>query len=75
MRTTVDLPDALHKQLVSIARDSSRSLSQTVTDLIERGLTPEHRQELTRSAATGLPLVTLGRFITTEDVRALEDDH
>jgi hypothetical protein len=29
---------------------------------------------LTRSATTGLPVMRLGRVITTEDVRALEDD-
>ena len=74
MRTTVDLPEALHKQLVAIARDSSRTFSQTVADLIRRGLAPGDKHEVMRSAATGLPVVKLGRIITSEDVRALDDD-
>jgi hypothetical protein len=34
MRTTIDLPDDLHRQAMSIARDTSRSLSETVADLM-----------------------------------------
>ena len=30
MRTTVDLPDDLHRQVQAIARDTRRSLSDTV---------------------------------------------
>lgn len=29
---------------------------------------------MTRSSETGLPVVSVGRIVTTEDVRALEDD-
>jgi hypothetical protein len=42
--------------------------------LMRRGLGENRAPELTRSAATGLPVVRLGRMITTEDVRSLEDD-
>ena len=45
---------------LSIARDTSRTLSETVADLIRRGL--------------GLPVVSLGKVITTDDVQSLEDD-
>ena len=38
MRTTIDLPDDLHKQALAIARDTHRTLSETVADLIRRGL-------------------------------------
>jgi hypothetical protein len=74
MRTTVDLPADLHAQAVAIARDTHRTLSETVAFLMRRGLSESRATELTHSAATGLPVVRLGRMITTEDVRALEDD-
>jgi hypothetical protein len=74
MRTTVDLPADLHAQVVSIARDTHRTLSETVAFLMRRGLGESRAAELTHSPATGLPVVRLGRMITTEDVRALEDD-
>jgi hypothetical protein len=74
MRTTVDLPADLHAQVVAIARDTHRSLSETVAFLMRRGLGESRPAALTHSAATGLPLVRLGRIITTEDVRSLEDD-
>ena len=74
MRTTVDLPADLHAQAAAIARDTHRTLSETVALLMRRGLGEGHAAGLTRSAATGLPVVRLGRIITTEDVRALEDD-
>ena len=74
MRTTVDLPADLHAQAVAIARDTHRTLSETVAFLMRRGLGESRAAGLSHSAATGLPVVHLGRMITTEDVRALEDD-
>lgn len=74
MRTTVDLPADLHAQVVAIARDTHRTLSETVALLMRRGLGEGKTTSLTHSAATGLPVMRLGRIITTEDVRALEDD-
>ncbi len=74
MRTTVDIPDDLHAQAVAIARDSHQSLSKTVATLIRRGLSSGSPGEVARSTRTGLPIVRLGRTISTEDVRRLEDD-
>jgi len=75
MRTTIDLPDDLHQQALSIARDTSRSLSETVADLMRRGLGGSGGSaEVSTSARTGLPVVRLGTTISTEDVRALDDD-
>jgi hypothetical protein len=74
MRTTIDLPDDLHAQAVAIARDSHQSLSQTVAGLMRRGLGSGEQGEITTSARTGLPVAHLGRTITSEDVRRLEDD-
>lgn len=74
MRTTIDLPEDLHRQAAAIARDTSRTLSETVADLMRRGLGQGRAAELSRSARTGLPVLHLGTVITTEDVRALEDE-
>jgi PIN domain nuclease of toxin-antitoxin system len=74
VRTTIDLPDDLHRQAVSIARDTSRTLSETVADLMRRGLGLGESAAISRSERTGLPVVHLGTVITTDDVRALDDD-
>jgi hypothetical protein len=74
VRTTIDLPDDLHKQALAIARDKSRTLSETVADLMRRGLSQGDAGQISRSAVTGLPVVHLGTVITTEDVRALDDE-
>jgi hypothetical protein len=74
MRTTIDLPDDLHRQALSIARDTSRTLSQAIADLMRRGLGHGGTPEISRSEVTGMPVVRLGHPITTDDVRALEDD-
>jgi Arc/MetJ family transcription regulator len=74
VRTTIDLPDDLHQRAMSIARDTSRTLSETVADLLRRALGHSQAAEVARSAKTGLPVVHLGTVVTTDDVRALEDD-
>jgi hypothetical protein len=73
VRTTIDLPDDLHRQAMSIARDTSRSLSETVVDLMRRGLGHGSPGGVSRSQVTGLPIVRLGVTITTDDVRELDD--
>ena len=73
MRTTIDLPDDLHRQALSIARDTSRSLSETVAALMRRGLGQGTKAEVARSTVTGMPIVHLGTVITTDDVRRLDD--
>ena len=74
MRTTIDLPDDLHRQAQAIARDTARTLSETVADLLRRGLSGGGASEPSTSKLTGLPIVHLGRVITTEEVRSLDDD-
>ena len=51
-----------------------RCLSKRVADLTRRGLGEGRVVAVSRSALTGLPVVDLGVVITTQDVRALEDD-
>ena len=74
VRTTIDLPEDLHRQALSIARDTSRTLSETVAELMRRGLGQGKPAQTSRSARTGLPVVSIGKVITTDDVRSLEDD-
>lgn len=74
MRTTIDLPADLHRIATSLARDSSRSLSQTVADLMRRGLGTAGPVRVEVDPATGFPIVSTGVPITTEDVRLLDDE-
>ena len=74
MRTTIDLPDDLHGQAQAIARDRRQTLSQTVADLMRRGLGYGQDSAVSLSPTTGLPVVTLGSIITSEDVRSLDDE-
>lgn len=74
MRTTIDLPDDLHKQALAIARDTHRTLSETVADLIRRGLGSGKGAAISVDPRTGFPVVSVGRVVTSEDVRSLEDE-
>lgn len=78
MRTTVDLPDELHRIVISLALHTQRSFSHTAAELMRRGLSAP--VAATGVAAgwvvnpvTGLPLLNTARVITPEDVKALED--
>lgn len=74
MRTTIDLPDDLHQLAISVARDKRQTLSQAVVDLMRRGLDQPHTNEIVISPVTGLATLRVGRPITNEDVRSLDDD-
>ena len=84
MRTTIDLPEDLHRIATSLARHNRRSLGQIVAELMRRGLempaAPDHRiaepqAVYTIDELTGLPVVQgSGRIVTDEDVKALEDE-
>jgi hypothetical protein len=58
----------------AIARDTHRTLSETVADLMRRGLGEGRSAEVYRSPTTGLPVIRLGTVVTSEDVRSLEDE-
>jgi predicted transcriptional regulator len=74
MRTTIDLEPDLHRMAQSIARDQKKTLSETINDLLARVLTPESAPTFATSPTTGLPTVRLGRVVTEDEVRQLEDD-
>lgn len=82
MRTTIDLPDDLHRIVTSLARHTGRSLGQTVAELLRRGLAaaePANRVAEAHAVyslhpQTGLPVVASKQPVTEDDVRALDDD-
>ena len=82
MRTTLDLPDDLHRILSSLARHTGRSLGQTAAELMRRGLAAsEQTNRIGEVAAvyqlhplTGLPVVASAQPVTGDDVKALDDE-
>lgn len=72
MRTTVDLPDDLHALARELAHQQNRSLSEVVAELIRLGL-HRHGPEM-KSTGRGLPQISVGRPVTSEDVRSLDDE-
>lgn len=74
MRTTVDLPEDVHRLAASVARDRGTTLSQAIAELIRRGLGVDQEAGIQVDSRTGLPVVRLGRPVSSEDVRAVEDE-
>jgi predicted transcriptional regulator len=70
MRTTIDLPEDLHRQAHDIARDKSWTLSQAVAWLMRRGLGERlPSPEIAVDELTGLLTMRTGRVITEEEVK------
>jgi predicted transcriptional regulator len=78
MRTTIDLPDDLHRAVKSLAHDLDQSLSRTVGDLVRRGLgsagASDRAGRVTLDEMTGLPVFHVGHAVTTDDVQELLDE-
>jgi hypothetical protein len=75
MRTTIDLPDDLHRLTVSLARAQSMTLSQLVAGILRRSLLPDDvTSQVMLDEASGLPRVRLGRPITADDVRDADEE-
>jgi predicted transcriptional regulator len=72
MRTTVDLPDDLHELARQLAHDERRSMSEVIADLIRRGIAGS--TPTSSSGPLGLPVVSVGRIVTADDVRSLDDE-
>jgi hypothetical protein len=73
VRTTIDLPEELHRVMAELARDRGTTLSRTVADMLELALGTRDVQ-VERSEATGLPVIRLGRPLTSDDLRSLEGE-
>lgn len=75
MRTTVELPPAVHRRAKELAAERGQSVSSVVADLAIRGLAQlESDATLEVDPRTGLPVLSIGRAVTDEDVAALLDD-
>jgi hypothetical protein len=74
VRTTIDLPPDLHQLTTALARSRRQTLSQTIADILRRSLLSDDGPEVAQDTATGLPVVRLGRPITSDDVASLEDE-
>ena len=75
VRTTIDLPEDLHRVARSIARDRGATLSEVVAELMHRGLgRGGGRVTFSRSDVTGLTVANVHRTVTQDDVRSLDDD-
>ena len=75
MRTTVDLPPAVHRRAVQLARERGQSLSSVIAELATYGLSRLNEPlVVTTDPHSGFPVVSLGRHITTEDVAEALDD-
>ncbi len=72
MRTTIDLPPDLHTLARQLAHEQNRSMSDVIAQLMRQGLR-RVEPELT-VGDRGLPVVRVGRPITAEDVRSLDDE-
>jgi hypothetical protein len=73
MRTTVDLPEDLHRTMTTVARERGATLSAVIADFLRRGLGAGSDSRVRVDPETGLPIVRTGVPLTTEDVRALDD--
>ncbi len=74
MRTTIDLPDDLHRRLRRAALDRHKSMSQLATELIDEGLPDSDRSPRLEMGEHGLLVARVGRPVTSEDVAAMEDE-
>lgn len=74
MRTTIDLPDDLHRVAMLIARDRHQTLSRTVESLMRSALAHDDHTTIEVDPESGLPTVRVGRRITAEDVAEIEED-
>lgn len=75
MRTTVDLPPALHRRASELAKARGQSLSAILAELTARGLSNlDEPLRISVDERSGFPVVSVGGRITTEDVADLLDD-
>ena len=75
MRTTVDLPPAVHRRAQEIAKRLGQSLSAVVTDLTIRGLSQlDEPMVISTDERSGFPVVSIGRRVTSAQVAAALDE-
>ncbi|WP_249011343.1 hypothetical protein [Conexibacter sp. DBS9H8] len=75
MRTTVDLPPAVHRRALELAQQRHQSLSTVLADLTVRGLAAlGEPPRITTDPDSGLPLLRLGHRVSAADVADALDE-
>lgn len=65
----------MHRRAVALAKARGQSLSATVAELTARGMSQlDDPLEIAVDECTGLPVVSIGRTVTSEEVADLLDD-
>ncbi len=73
VRTTLDIPDEAYYLAKAIARDRNRSLGRVVGDLILQSSRAGKGASI-RMSDYGFPTFRCTRPVTSEDVKALDDE-
>lgn len=78
VRTTITLPDDLHRAVSAIAENAGLTFSETIARMVRDAVPGPGPIRMSISPVTGLPVFSGGRVVTAEDVRAMiaedEDD-
>jgi predicted transcriptional regulator len=76
MRTTVDLPDDILRQVKNIAADRRTSVSKVISEFVIQGVRPRPHSEprIYIDPETGLAQLDLGRVITMAEAREAMDE-
>jgi predicted transcriptional regulator len=75
MRTTIDLPPAVHRRARELAKSRGQSLSSVVAELAIRGLSQlDQPLVITTNPTSGFPEISVGRTVTGEDVAEMLDE-
>ena len=75
MRTTVDLPPAIHRRAQALAAARGQSMSATIAELTARGLSQlDEPISISIDERSGFPVISLGRRVTTQQVADMLDE-
>jgi len=75
MRTTVDLPPAVHRRARDIAKRTGQSLSAVIAELTVRGLSQlDEPVVIGTDERSGFPVIRVGRRVTSDQVAAALDE-
>lgn len=74
MRTTVDLPPEVHASAKRLADRLHQSLSSTLAEVVALGLARLEEPVISTDPASGLPVISLGRPVTADEVANVLDE-
>ena len=75
MRTTVDLPLALHQRVRELAEERHQSMSAVVAQLAALGLSEAGGpRQIRTDPRSGFPVISIGRVVTAEEVAEALDE-